>query len=97
MVTCAAAWVGRLAGASRGIGLVPLPGCQGARNKAGGFLKDSPLEGKGFKKRLGDRMAVGEAGAQRGMGVGPEQQCHRFLSSGSLESCLSCGDSGAFD
>lgn len=96
LVACAAAWVGRLAGACRVIALVPWPGYQGARNE-GGFLKDSPLEGKVFRKRLHGRMVVREAGMQQGVGVGPEQQSHRCLSSGSCESCLSCGGSGAFD
>lgn len=77
--------------------LVPWPSYSGTRSEEGGFLKDSLLEGKGFQKSLCSRMIVGEAGTQRGPGAGPEQQSHRCLSSGSLESCPSHGGSGAFD
>lgn len=55
--------VGREAGRTcRGIALVPWSGYPGTWTEEGGLLKDSPLEGKGFKKCLHGRMVVGETG-----------------------------------
>lgn len=39
-------WVGRLAGACRGMALVPWPGYPAIQNKEGGFPKDSPHPGR---------------------------------------------------